>query len=422
MKLECLIYLFVVLFLEMSTEIRIVGEDDVRRALLEKFGADATSDAIVWLKLFLLSLRGAVLRGSTDCLTSVFSENVWHSLYIIEQYTALGTDRCCESFLRDVANSVTAIVAFICCSSDCSANDDIERLTESLSRILANCSGSTAGHMPDKELCFSPNALCVNEDGVQTEPECMLCEQEHCVQVGFTGYAEGETGARLWAGATALSVYLTEHFHTNAATVEMVLSLQQQRSTPFRVLELGCGPALLSCTLLHLLHLHAGGSPPDASCSRSCCVTFDVTDVSASVVHEAKRSVRERNKLPEDPRIGVNFFTVDFTDVPAALGGTYDLIVASDVVYDLRLSTFVAPAIVALLRPGGSAIICCERHRDGMETFVPSIQDSLADMLEIEETVDDATRLMQRFVLPAWLSTSTCALVRLRRRGTAAPS
>mmetsp|Transcript_17183 Transcript_17183/g.19589 ORF Transcript_17183/g.19589 Transcript_17183/m.19589 type:complete len:219 (-) Transcript_17183:193-849(-) len=160
-----------------------------------------------------------------------------------------------------------------------------------------------------------------------------------------------------------------------------------------RIIEIGCGPALVSLFLNTLLRgLCSGGCvaavPP-------CAVLLDTTDISPDAIDRARTQLRANTSnddpldssptqqplRPYAPVHAVSTFTLDFGHIPEALCGTYDVILASDIVYDFQIAKLVPPALVQLLKPAGRAILCCESIRDGMADFVRDVQESFGSLL-----------------------------------------
>lgn len=149
---------------------------------------------------------------------------------------------------------------------------------------------------------------------------------------------------------------------------------------------------------------------------------LDVTDVSVTVVAEAQRSFELRNGPAiaqmvsgDDAAVQVRPWCLDFMNVPDALHEQYDLVVASDVVYDHTIGAHVAPALEALLRPGGTALLCCEAHRDGMAYFTDRIRSGhrAAPHLRVTEEVRDVQTVLRELRMLSSLTASTCSLIRV---------
>lgn len=276
----------------------------------------------------------------------------------------------------------------------------------------------------------SPNAHHIVNNAAAAADPLSVC-------FGFADYSSSETGAMLWAGAVGLSLYLLERGH-------QYLWGCQQQSQPgcgggggLAIMEMGCGPALVSLVVADLLSRHGprGQGQP---------VRLDVTDLAAGVVAEVWRSFAQRNDFSRPgftytvnggptvggdgaqdtaalspPSLVVNSFCLDFSrvDEDPALVGAYDVVLASDVVYDFTIARFVAPALEALLRPGGVAILCCEAHRDGMAAFTAAIRGDAASRLEVVEEEPDVRRLLRVLELPEGLTVSQCTIIGLRKRG-----
>ncbi|RNF18218.1 uncharacterized protein Tco025E_04567 [Trypanosoma conorhini] len=267
-------------------------------------------------------------------------------------------------------------------------------IIDAASATISNCCGGTTRH--DADMLF----------WVRLRGEVVR------VVFGFADYAAGETGARLWPGSVALALYLVEKLgvvlHSISATEE---------GRPLRTIELGCGPALVSLVLASRL------SREPAWLRRTW---LDVTDISPAVVEEVRRSFTLRNgpelaalfEATEEVGRGaaVRAFCLDFASIPEAMCGQYDLVLGSDIVYDHTIASHVAPALVRLLRAGGMAFLCCERHRDGMFSFVDTIQATMAGSLEVVANHADAQAVLRQLQMIPGLTSTTCSLVVLRRR------
>lgn len=120
---------------------------------------------------------------------------------------------------------------------------DVEALLQASSKALANCSDGVACRCADTALEINLTAMeCC--DGHASASVLRAC-------FGFADYSSGETGAMLWAGAVGLSLYLVENFERCVA--DFAHRVQAAEHRPLRVIELGCGPALVSLVLASLL-------------------------------------------------------------------------------------------------------------------------------------------------------------------------
>ena len=342
---------------------------------------------------------------------------------------------------------------------------DVNELLQAVSKALSNCNEGVACRCADTtlevQLATSSSAstnVKSNDDNYNNNHHNDQVISDHhdtpplnknedslapvlCVCFGFADYASGETGAMLWAGAVGLSLYLIENFDVIIA--KRAREVAAGGGQPLRMLELGCGPALVS---LVVAAMAIRASPAVAPC------WLDVTDISASVVDEARRSFETRNgpafanmlvaendgtkagkegvSVPHmkdmngsngasAPNLSTGFhvrpFILNFCDVPQDLYGAYDVIVASDVVYDPAID--VAPALELLLKPGGVALLCCEAHRDGMAYFTSRIRTGRCSTphLRVAEEVRDVQTVLTRLQMLSSLTSSTCSFMRIEK-------
>ncbi|CAD2215145.1 hypothetical protein AGDE_12692 [Angomonas deanei] len=277
-----------------------------------------------------------------------------------------------------------------------------DQLLEACTAALSNCDSGVACRTAETQLTITLADL---------PSPCAVCQTGGTLQVhfGFADYTAGETGARLWAGAVGLSLYLVEHLHELFPTDTV--------AAPIRVVELGCGPGLASLVLATLLDRHRPLLPP---------VQLDVTDVSAAVISEVQKSFAERNGpslaalLPAGDSemtapLQANCFLLDFADIPESLAGQYQLLIASDIVYDYTIAKHVPPALVRLLAKGGSAVLCCEQHRDGMNQFVDEINQQYSDTLEVV-MARNVTETLSHLEMIHQLCATYCTLLMIRRK------
>ncbi|KPI84750.1 hypothetical protein ABL78_6195 [Leptomonas seymouri] len=321
---------------------------------------------------------------------------------------------------------------------------DVEELLQATSKALSNCSEGVVRRCADTTLDIQLHAdldASVAHHSAGSEkrgPSLVEGVRKDAavlrVCVGFADYTSGETGAMIWAGAVGLSLYLVENYQPLIA--QKAREVNARTGKPLRVIEVGCGPALVSLVLAMMATRESAKVP--------CCL--DVTDVSAPVVDEARRSFQSRNgpalssmlvaqggadtdsahtvkenqKGPtaiSHPCFQVYPFTLDFSDIPPELCGVYDIVVASDVVYDHAIAAHVAPALDALLSPGGIALLCCEAHRDGMSYFTQRIRSGQpnASHLRVTEDVRDVQAVLSRLEMLPSLTSSTCSLMRIEK-------
>jgi predicted nicotinamide N-methyase len=342
-------------------------------------------------------------------------------------------------------------------SSEAAAENDfdVDELLQAASRALANCSEGVARRCAD-------TTLEVHLEGTShaaADSPATLHDQDDSsesgtlrVRFGFADYTSGETGAMLWAGAVGLSLYLIENYE--AIIAKRAREVASSTGQVLRVIELGCGPALVSLVLAMMATREkVMGEVP---------CWLDVTDVSATVVDEARRSFQRRNGPALSRMLAtaataageesdgdhenngdsdratrtmhreaiscssgsaspagfrVRPFILDFADIPGELCGVYDVVVASDVVYDHAIAAHVAPALEALLKPGGIALLCCEAHRDGMSYFTRRIRAGQVEAahLRVVDEVRDVQTVLARLQMLTSLTASTCSLIRIEK-------
>jgi len=364
------------------------------------------------------------------------------------------------------------------------------------SEALSNCGTGVTRRSADcvlEVLLGSTGAMTRLAEEQQQQLSDMNTMSTLAVYFGFADYAACETGAMLWAGAVALSLYLIENYQrwvrlpgaplgplTAADRAPNCASSPEATQTDScarqlcsggrgqRILELGCGPALVSLTVAlygsrvascshHCLHECTGQaslqpsegasfSPTAESHTLESPCELDISDIAPCVVREARRSVLLRNGpllarmlragdeeveeeeghdalrsavTPPSPTapFQIRCFCLDFSDIPSSLRGRYDLVVGSDIVYDYDIAAHVAPALEVLLCAGGVALICCEAHRDGMQYFADHIRcQQSTSALEVVEEAKDITEVLTRLRMPPHLTASTCQLLVIYRR------
>lgn len=149
-----------------------------------------------------------------------------------------------------------------------------------------------------------------------------------------------------WANLWAASTELARHLHST--TPEFARAIAQRRaekskSQP-RAIELGCGLGLVS-----LAAMHAG---------------FDV--MATDYYEDAIQFVRHNafNVLGRAPAVRM----VDWSKMPADLG-TFDLVLAADVLYEPRYASMVAEAMSRTLAPGGT-ILLSDQGRIALSAFL----------------------------------------------------
>lgn len=345
-----------------------VNMQRARQWLEDAYGsADGLSDALERTVL-LLRTSPVVIREPT----------VVDTLECIAYCGACGGDIAEELRRTPIPDLLTRFVAALLrYAADLECCDDVLRKAALAS---ANCCGGAARHMSD---------LSFTVDGTLR------------VVLGFADYATSETAARLWAGAILLSLWLREK--------DIISSWLSFASTalrrPIRVLEIGCGPALLSAMIAELAKdtVNACGGE----------MTLHVTDVVECAVREALRTITERNARPLPPWLVVEAYMLDMGAVPDSLAGQFDVVVASDIVYDHSIAALVGPALERVLCPQtGVAYVCCESHRDGMATFVDTIRRSFSDSLAVE--CIEAPIALERHKPPAGTN-ELCTLMVFRR-------
>lgn len=305
---------------------------------------------------------------------------------------------------------------------------DGEALLKAAARAQSSCSAGPVRPLASQVLDVSWGG---EEEGARgRQPNgpagCPVCAQPGALQVtvSFADFASCETGAMLWAGAVGLSLYIMEHWHTYFPSP----ADPEGRLPPRRVLEVGCGPGLVSLTAAHLYNAHAAASVP---CSPTA-LQWEVSDIAPDAVAEVCRAATVGGALPHVTVVsspeeaghasseGKGFVFVprvlDFASIPTALYGQFDLILGSDIVYDFAIAACVAPALEKLMKPSGMALLCCEAHRDGMPQFLDAVRAKThVTTLEVVEEVADVNRLLSVWQLPPGVTESSCSLMILRK-------
>lgn len=331
-----------------------------------------------------------IVLGLRKAPESCASSQTMATLQLVRSVTSLGGEISRECSKCGLPTLLTRFVSTA--AMHCSEEDGYEEAIAVASAALSNCSGETARHMND--MYFT----------IKSEEETVMQ-----VRFGFADYTSAETAARLWAGAVSLTLVMRERF-----VREIVPRLLQCRAdndaTSLRVAEIGCGPGLASVALVEILK-----SADIDQMSPLMSLALDTTDISQHAVNEVTKSVRHRNSATPIPQwVSFDSFPLDFSSVPASLAAAYDLIIASDIVYDFKIAKMVPPALIHLLkRDSGIALICCESHRDAMCTFAATITAEFGEMLELQG-VERPVRLVEHS-LPVSVNPD-CTLFTIRRR------
>lgn len=388
-----------------NVSLRRVNVEGVNR-MLEIYGSDeGLIDALNSIILSLRALRPPVAVDTNELL---------QLLSCIEQYGALGDmggpSAVTARLLLDRLQLLLKLVFNGALRADATAAEveftvEVpceEAVVALISRCISNCRGGVMVRSADTEFRVDW------QDGHWLS-----------VVLGFSDWAETETGARLWAGAVGLSLFVLENFHD--------MMRAGAASAGMNVIELGCGPGLVSLVFARRflgwrkqqsLSGDAGRQDTEPHPPR---VRLDITDVSETVVAEVERSFSNRNgsdmRPPSLAAVGlkVNPCVLDFGAPPPEMRAQYDIVLGSDIVYDFHISSLVAPALQFLLRPGGTAYLCCERHRDGMGSFVNDIQRFRRGELEVVRCVDDVQSCLVELEMMPGLTTSSCALIEIKK-------
>ncbi|KAK7197202.1 putative methyltransferase [Novymonas esmeraldas] len=380
-------------------------------------------DAETLLEQTLLAGERRVRLGTGPSPPQDASAQQWRTLAVLlddlSAYGALGSAAGADArFCQRLQPLLTRLVRCIVKGGFDVAHDDaeaavaeVDALLLATSRALSNCSDGVARRCADTVLEVHRHATpCTAEAAAAAAaappPSLRVC-------FGLADYASGETGAMLWAGAVALSLVIIESF--DAVVAAPARNVRDSAGRPLRVIELGCGPALVSLVLASVAAAHDAAVP----------CALDVTDVSATVVEEARQSFQRRNGQAlaamvsdgDEQVFHVRLFNLDFSAIPDELREQYDVVVASDVVYDHAIAAHVAPALEALLRPGGVALLCCEAHRDGMQTFTERIRAGHPDAphLRVTQEARDVQEVLRELQMLTALSASTCCLMRIEK-------
>lgn len=494
-------YLIADMIRSKNVTLRSASEEPLRRVEAKYGSADAMA---ALLEKFVLLMERHVKRGcpsSQAVAVALKAEDLVGLLSDISVYGSLGAMGGADAAVcHSLQPLLTRLMKSMLLSDlfDSTIDEEgeaagerfpIEAALAKTSEALSNCGGGVARRMADSAL----DVVLTAAQGVASPdgPRSGLDASEVLsVRFGYADYTDGETGAMLWAGAVALSLFLIENYRrwihlpraigraadeaisTGAASSALRPAdfSGEHHSSPGRgqrILELGCGPALLSLTIAlygsRLAYPHcnsqqlvAGDASSPSASMQQCLFDYpcelDISDVAPSVVDEARRSVVNRN----GSRLGamlnrteverarapptscgassaeadtlvlnaastipfrIRCFCLDFCNIPPDLFGRYDLIVASDIVYDYDIAARVAPALELLLCSGGVALLCCEAHRDGMQHFAEHIQNrQSASHLDILEKVSDITEVLTQLEMPHGLTASSCQLLVIRRR------
>eukprot|EP00796_Vickermania_ingenoplastis_P011829 gene11829-8138_t len=305
---------------------------------------------------------------------------------------------------------------------------DVEaELVDKLALAMTSCAGGPARRQADAAL-----SVVLPPDGSGEES---AADRPLRVVFGFGDHADCETGAMLWGGSMGLTLLLMEEWNRlMIAAAHNVLAASASRagcsSSPaaqrsFRVLELGCGTAVVSLMAAKRLLRERGRASEDRRAAVPE-VEFDITDLCIEPVREALRSVQEKNDAdyesaavtaadrpdvdrgsvkvdkkfdarPTPLGVCLNFFPLDFRKVPAHLEQRYHLVLAGDIVYDLDSVPFIYPALETLLADDGVAVLCCEAHRDGMEDFVAARHNN--PQLDVLEYTKDLRHRLKHFAV-----------------------
>ncbi|KPA75211.1 hypothetical protein ABB37_08527 [Leptomonas pyrrhocoris] len=420
------------------------------RRIRDAYGSADNAETL--LEQCVLAGEGRVKSRDASLTDSEDTQHMWGALVVLlsdlSDYGALGKmggvdERFCRRLQPLLARLLKCVLkgGFEVARRDRAKESsyDLEELLEATSKALANCCEGVTRRCADTTLevqldAKSDTSIHGHELGNSRRSSSLIGTAPNDAAVlrvcfGFADYTSGETGAMLWAGAVGLSLYLIENYQ--AIIVKKACEARASTEAPLRVIELGCGPALVSLVL-------AAMAAWDTPTTVPCCL--DVTDVSASVVEEARRSFQHRNgpalssmldlhsghggSANDEQRTAtspasfqVRPFILDFGDIPPELCGVYDVVVASDVVYDYAIAAHVAGALEALLKPGGVALLCCEAHRDGMAHFTQRIRLGHPNALHLRVTQEllDVRTVLSQLEMPSGLTSSTCSLMRIEK-------
>jgi predicted nicotinamide N-methyase len=148
--------------------------------------------------------------------------------------------------------------------------------------------------------------------------------------------------ADLWASSETLAAFLLEQ-RPRLATWPAVAAAVAQGRAP-RALELGCGLGLPTLAALQL--------------GFDVLATDYYEDALLFAAHNAERNVGRR---PET-------LMVDWNHLPADLG-TYEVVIAADVLYEMRYAPLLADVAVKTLAPGG-VFVLADQGRIGLSSFL----------------------------------------------------
>lgn len=152
--------------------------------------------------------------------------------------------------------------------------------------------------------------------------------------------------ADVWASSEVLATYLLAQ-RVHVATVPAVATAVREGRRP-RVLELGCGLGLPTIAALHL--------------------GFDATATDYyddALLFAAFNAERATGRAPATQM-------VDWNHLPADLG-RFDLVIAADVLYEMRYAALLADVAVQTLAPGG-AFLLADQGRIGLSSFLEAAE------------------------------------------------
>lgn len=348
-----------------------------RAQLRDRFGdVDTLADA----------LRDVLLQARTD-------PSVWQRESTAVMLQWCRTAGSCGGDLGDLLLSANIPPLLTKCSTEitkacCQGAADLDDALALCTSALSNACGGAARALSDVVCRVGGSAA----------------DESNDVVIGFADYASGETGGRLWSGAVLLALWFREE--------HLVENWLMWNKGPISLLELGCGPALVSAALCKQFQQVA------SSTSSSTHLTLTVSDVSEAVVAEATKTLAERNLFAPQMVVGGAELrwacrALDFASIPEDWHDAYDVVFGSDIVYDYAIAAHVPAALTALLRRGsGVAYLCCEAHRDAMKEFVPNIQRRFSTYLTVELFLPEV--VLQKHTLPQAINPH-CSLMIFRR-------
>lgn len=308
-------------------------------------------------------------------------------------------------------------------------------------KIIANCSGSTAIALSDTSLYLVWNSQSNPNDTKGFAVPVIPSGAE--VRLQYSDYSVSETGARLWGGGVGLALLVAE-----LATVLLT------RSTEMKIMELGAGVALPTCVLARSAMASlalTGAAAADITLMATDCVPSILDCADKNISRQLSLGSAEHQSPPQqgDYRINTKTCLLDFfgmmqfqPDLNDEANqpwlpylGKVDLLLATDIVYDMAIGRAGVLTMAKMLNPsdkaegtslqfssldevleswrnrsiisGGIAILCCESHRDAMPCLPAFLSEAGLTVLWHTKDIQSDLRY---YTLPKGTTTSRCEL------------